>query len=237
MIGSKKWPVGKAEGSANSPKGKILIKDERKDMSERKQQKHQEQSAACEVENRTEIDIEEVENKATGESAKAGEVNADEAMSGDESESLKAELEEKTKQCAEYLEKLQRAAAEFDNFKKRTVKEKEALYADAVCDVICAFLPVLDNIERALAAITEDSSAQSLKDGVEMVFKQFWDVLKSIGVEQIAALNEQFDPMLHNAVMHVEDETVGHNVIVEEFQKGYIYQDKVIRYSMVKVAN
>ncbi len=202
-------------------------------MSERKQHK---QSETCEAENRTEIDIEEIENKATGETTKAGKVNADEAMSG-ESESLKAELEEKTKQCAEYLEKLQRTAAEFDNFKKRTVKEKEALYVDAVSDVICAFLPVLDNIERALSAISEDSSAQSLKDGVEMVFRQFWDALKCIGVEQIAALNEQFDPMRHNAVMHVEDETAGHNIIVEEFQKGYIYKDKVIRYSMVKVAN
>lgn len=191
-------------------------------MSERKQQK---QSETCEAGNRTEIDIEEIENK-----------NADEAMSG-ESESMKAELDEKTKQCAEYLEKLQRTVAEFDNFKKRTVKEKEALYVDAVSDVICAFLPVLDNVERALTAISEDSSAQSLKDGVDMVFRQFWDALKCIGVEQIAALNEQFDPMRHNAVMHVEDEAFGHNIIVEEFQKGYIYKDKVIRYSMVKVAN
>jgi len=215
-------------------------------MSERKQQKQQEQSATCEAENRKEVDIEEVENKAADKSAKAGdaktevvkteEVNADEAAPGD-SERLKAELDVKTKQCAEYLDKLQRIAAEFDNFKKRTVKEKEALYVDAVSDVICAFLPVLDNVERAIAAISEDSSAQSLKDGVEMVFKQFWDALKSIGVEQIDALNKQFDPMLHNAVMHVEDEAVGHNVIVEEFQKGYIYKDKVIRYSMVKVAN
>ncbi len=202
-------------------------------MSERKQHK---QAETCEAENRTEIDIDEVENKTTEKTVKAEEVNSDEAMSG-ESKGLKAELEEKTKQCVEYLEKLQRTAAEFDNFKKRTVKEKEALYVDAVSDVICAFLPVLDNIERALAAISEDSSAQSLKDGVEMVFRQFWDALKCIGVEEIPALNEQFDPMRHNAVMHVEDEVVGHNIIVEEFQKGYIYKDKVIRYSMVKVAN
>lgn len=150
---------------------------------------------------------------------------------------LREELEEKTKQCSDYFDKLQRTAAEFDNYKKRSVKEKESLYSDAVADVVGALLPVLDNVERALQAVCADSSAQSLKEGVEMVYKQFRDAFKEIGVEEIPAVDEQFDPMRHNAVMHVEDEALGHNIVVEEFQKGYIYKDKVIRYSMVKVAN
>ena len=155
----------------------------------------------------------------------------------EELEAVKSELEEQKKKCGEYLDRLQRTAAEFDNFKKRTVKEKEALYDDAVCDVIREFLPVIDNLERAQNAVSADSSAQSLKDGVEMVFKQFRDILKKIGVEEIKALNETFDPLLHNAVMHVEDESLGTSVIVEEFQKGYRYKDRVVRHSMVKVAN
>lgn len=154
-----------------------------------------------------------------------------------ELECVRCELEEKSKQCADYLDKLQRTAAEYDNFKKRSLKEKEALYAEAVGDVAGAFIPVMDNMERAMQAISADTSAQALKDGVEMVFKQFSEALKGIGVEEIKAINEQFDPMLHNAVMHVEDEAFGHNTVVEEFQKGYIYEEKVIRYSMVKVAN
>lgn len=163
---------------------------------------------------------------------------------GKELEALKSELKEaknelerNEKQCADYLERLQRMAAEFDNFKKRSIKEKESLYIDAVGDVAGAFIPVMDNVERALKAISADESSQTLKDGVEMVFKQFGDVLKNLGVEEIKAAGGQFDPMRHNAVMHVEDESLGHNIVIEEFQKGYIYKDKVIRYSMVKVAN
>lgn len=150
---------------------------------------------------------------------------------------VRTELEAKTKQCAEYLDKLQRTAAEYDNFKKRTAKEKEALYLDAVSEVAGTFIPVMDNVERALQAMTEEATVQTLKEGVEMVFKQLKDAFKCVGVEEIKALNEQFDPVLHNAVMHVEDEAFGANTVVEEFQKGYICKDKVIRYSMVKVAN
>ncbi len=164
------------------------------------------------------------------------EIDENEEMSK-ELDGVRKELEEKTRQCSEYFDKLQRTAAEFDNYKKRSVKEKESLFSDAVIDVVSALLPVLDNVERALQAVCADSSAQSLKEGVEMVYKQFKDAFKEIGVEEIPAVNEQFDPMRHNAVMHVEDETIGHNTVVEEFQKGYIYKDRVIRYSMVKVAN
>jgi molecular chaperone GrpE len=154
-----------------------------------------------------------------------------------ELEKVKSELENKTRQCEDYFDMLQRKAAEFDNFKKRSLKEKEALYVDAVADIVGAFIPVIDNIERALQAISSNDSAQSLKEGVEMVYKQFKDVLRNLGVDEIKALGGEFDPNLHNAAMHVEDDSFGRNMVVEEFQKGYIYKDRVIRYSMVKVAN
>lgn len=154
-----------------------------------------------------------------------------------EVEEIKAQFEEKSKQCEEYFEKLQRTAAEFDNFKKRTAREKEALYADATSDVVAAFLPVVDNLERALEAANSEANTNSLKDGVELVYRQFKDVFKKLNVEVIEAVGNEFDPNLHNAVSHIDDEEYGNNVIVEEFQKGYIYKDKVIRHSMVKVAN
>ena len=154
-----------------------------------------------------------------------------------EYEILKLELETKTKQCAEYMNLLQRSAAEFDNYKKRTIREKETLYADAVSDVVEAFLPVSDSVDRALNVLIKDSDVQVVKEGVELIKRQFNDVLKNIGVEEIVCLNENFDPKLHNAVMHVEDENYGENIVVEEFQKGYIFRDKVIRHSVVKVAN
>ncbi|NLK85922.1 MAG: nucleotide exchange factor GrpE [Clostridiaceae bacterium] len=205
-------------------------------MNEKKQHKNTEEYKA---ENAAEVDTavsggSDVTSGECGDASGAADV---EMAANDELDAVKKELEDKSKKCEEYLDKLQRTAAEFDNFKKRSVKEKEALYAEAVSDVICSFLPVIDNVERALQAISEDSSAQSLKDGVEMVFKQFGDALKNLGVEEIKALNETFDPMWHNAVMHVEDDSLGHSVVIEEFQKGYKYKDKVIRYSMVKVAN
>ncbi|MCX8131002.1 MAG: nucleotide exchange factor GrpE [Clostridia bacterium] len=155
---------------------------------------------------------------------------------------MKIQLKEKTKKCEEYMGMAQRMAAEFDNYKKRTAKEKEALYSDTVGEVISALLPVVDNFERAiLAAGKEDdpnkADVMALKNGIDMVFRQMKDVMKNLGVEEIKCVGEQFDPQLHNAVMHVEDETQGENVVVEEFQKGYMIKEKVIRHSMVKVAN
>jgi len=172
------------------------------------------------------IDNEETAQKTVGEAAVNQEIDK-----------LKSQLEEKTKQCEEYFNMLQRTAAEFDNYKKRTAKEKGAIYTDAVSDSVASFLPVVDNIERALQASANDADFQSLKDGIELVHRQFKEVMKNLGVEEIKALGEKFDPNLHNAVMHIEDSEFGENVVIEEFQKGYILKDKVIRYSMVKVAN
>ncbi len=150
---------------------------------------------------------------------------------------LKEKLKEKTKQCDEYMNLLQRKTAEFDNFRKRTIKEKECIYSDAVCEVVQAFLPVVDNFERAIQSLAKDDEVKNLKAGIELVFKQLKDAIKNLGVEEIVCANEKFNPDLHNAVMHVKDEQSGENTVLEEFQKGYVLKDKVIRHSMVKVAN
>jgi len=178
---------------------------------------------------------EEVNNEETNQNDNIPE--KEESACNQEMEQLKNELEEKSKKCEEYFNMLQRTAAEFDNYKKRTAKEKESIYTDATVDVIAAFLPVVDNIERAIAAFSNEIDAASLKEGVDLVYRQFKDVMGKLGVEEIKSVGEKFDPNLHNAVMHVEDPEYDESVIIEEFQKGYILKDRVIRYSMVKVAN
>jgi molecular chaperone GrpE len=156
-----------------------------------------------------------------------------------ELEKLRKQLEEKTKQCDEYFDVLQRTAAEYDNFRKRTAKEKEVLYSEALGDVIAAFLPVIDNIERALGACSQNNEEdeQSIKEGINLIYRQINDILEKLGVEKIKSVGEVFDPKVHDAVMHIEDESYEDGIVVEEFQKGYIYKDKVIRHSVVKVAN
>ena len=127
-----------------------------------------------------------------------------------------------------------RILAEFDNYKKRSQKEKESLYSSVLSDVIEVMLPVVDNLENALKAETQD---ENYKQGIELVLKQFKDVLKSKGVEEIPAVGETFDPELHEAVSSVQDDTKGEKEIVQEYRKGYKLGHKVIRHSMVVVAN
>ena len=160
--------------------------------------------------------------------------NADE--SEDSKDSEKSELDKANEQIAALSDKLIRNAAEFDNYKKRTAREKEDFYKSAVCETVAPLLPVLDNLERAVAAAEDSGESDSVLDGVKMVKKQFEDALKSIGVEPIEAIGEQFDPEKHNAVM-TADSDEDENTVLEEFQKGYIYRDKVVRHSMVKVSN
>ncbi len=148
------------------------------------------------------------------------------------------ELSKTKEQLKESEEKYLRLFAEFDNFKKRTAKEKDARYADALIDTAGEFLPVLDNLERAMDTEAVSDDAKAIKDGVEMIKKQMADVLTKLKITEIKAVGEEFDPNLHNAVMHEENETVTENTVVEEFIKGYIYDnDRVVRHSMVKVAN
>jgi molecular chaperone GrpE len=131
-------------------------------------------------------------------------------------------------------ERYLRLMAEFDNYKKRSAKERENIYTDVRVDTVTKFLPVFDNLERAMKTETAD---EAFKKGVEMTFNQLMDVFKKLGVEEIESVGKPFDPAVHNAVMHVEDAERGENEIVEEFQKGFRIGDKVIRHSMVKVAN
>ena len=154
--------------------------------------------------------------------------------SGGETKKLKEELAALQKQVEEIQNRYVRLAAEYDNYKKRTARELDARYADAKSDVLKTILPVIDNFERGLAMETEDAA---YKEGVELIFKQFLDLLNQHGVTEIEAQGKVFDPELHNAVMHVEDENAGENEIVEVFMKGYKQGDKVLRHSMVKVAN
>ena len=131
-------------------------------------------------------------------------------------------------------EKYLRTLAEYDNYRKRTIKEKESIYPEAKAVVVEKFLPVLDNFQRAIESA---ENKDAFYEGVVMLKKQMDEVLTALGVEEIKAVGEEFNPEFHNAVMHVEDEETGENIIVEEFQKGYKIGDRVIRHSMVKVAN
>lgn len=155
---------------------------------------------------------------------------------GTEAEKKDSELESALSQVAGLSDKLMRTAAEFDNYKKRTAREKDEYYKNAVCDTIAQLLPVLDNLERAVSAAEDAGETGSVLDGIKMVQKQFCDALTSIGVEAIDAMGQEFDPERHNAVMTGEGGDK-ENTVIEEFQKGYLYKDKVIRHSMVKVSN
>ena len=146
------------------------------------------------------------------------------------------EIAELTKKLSEADDKYIRLYAEYDNFRKRSQKEKEGTYADAYIDALTQILPILDNLERA-AAYGGDDAEHPLAKGLELTLKSFYETLEKMGVSEIPALGEKFDPNVHNAVMHVDDESFGENEVIEVFMKGYAKGDKVLRYSMVKVAN
>lgn len=149
----------------------------------------------------------------------------------------KEKKDKKDEQIAELTDKVKRQLAEFENFRNRTEKEKSQMYAVGARDVIEKILPVVDNFERGIKAIPEEEKESAVADGMEKIYKQLMTVLTDLGVTPIEAVGQEFDPNLHNAVMHVEDEELGENVVAEEFQKGYQYRDAVLRHSMVKVAN
>ena len=144
------------------------------------------------------------------------------------------QMEQLAKVLAEANDKYLRLAAEYDNYRKRTAREKEHVYSDAKADTVKPFLEVLDNLERGLSQFEEGDPH---RQGMEMICRQFMTVLEKLGVQQIEALGQPFDPARHNAVMHVEDESAGENTVVEVFQQGYALGDKVLRFAMVKVAN
>jgi molecular chaperone GrpE len=147
---------------------------------------------------------------------------------------LKLQEDKFKKQIDELTDRLKRSLAEFDNFRKRTDKEKSSMYEIGARDIVEKILPVLDNFERGLASAPE---GDKFAEGIQMIYKQLVTALTDAGVKPIEAVGKPFDPELHNAVMHVEDAELGENIVVEEFQKGYLYRDHVVRHSMVKVAN
>lgn len=145
--------------------------------------------------------------------------------------------DKKDEQIEELTDRLKRNMAEFDNFRKRTEKEKAAMYEIGAKDIIEKILPVVDNFERGLATIPDGEEKSAFAEGMDMIYKQLMKMLEEAGCKPIEAVGQPFDPNFHNAVMHVEDDSLGENVVADEFQKGYLYRDSVVRHSMVKVAN
>ena len=210
---------------------------------ENKQEKSQEDMVKEAVEeakkSAAETESEEAEAEETEETS-------EEAGSGDAKEDTEKKTgkklfgkkkDKKDEKIEELTDKLTRQMAEFDNFRKRTEKEKSQMYEVGAKDIIEKILPVVDNFERGLDAIKEEEKEDPFVQGMEKVYKHLVTTLEGIEVKPIEAVGQPFDPNFHNAVMHVEDENFGENIVAEEFQKGYTYRDSVVRHSMVKVAN
>lgn len=190
---------------------------------------------ANDKENNEVILDEEVKNET---STKGKKSNSKKNLAADKADEyiarLNNDLLEQKKLADEYYDSLKRNMADFDNYKKRIIKEKESIYVTTVSDIVENLLPVLDNFENALGHKSKDTEFET---GMEMIYNQIKDVIKGYGVEEIKCLKSEFDPMLHEAVMHVDDETFGEKEVIEVFRKGYKIKDKVIRHAMVKVAN
>lgn len=174
------------------------------------------------------------ETDQTGETAAPQETKEDGA-SVQPGEDLQQKLEEANRQLKKQKDLLLRTAAEYDNYRKRTAREKDALYGEATASAVLEILTVVDSLERALEQ--KDCSAEDMRKGVELVYKQMQSALEKLHVEEMGREGETFDPAFHNAISHVEDENSGENVIVKVFQKGYKIGDRVIRHAMVQVAN
>ena len=176
----------------------------------------------------------------TAETAENADAEASEADSEDPDKKksfFKKKKDKKDEQIEELTDKVKRQMAEFDNFRKRTEKEKSQMYDMGAKTIVEKILPVIDNFERGLAAVPEDNKEDAFVVGMDKIYRQMLTVLEEAGVKPIEAVGAEFDPNFHNAAMHVEDETLGENVVAEELQKGYMYRDTVVRHSMVKVAN
>ena len=200
------------------------------------EQKAEEAREAAETVEETAEAAAEATEETAEEAAEAVEEVMEEAAEAVE-EAVADKPDEKDQALAEAREKYQRLFAEFDNFRKRTEKEKAARYDMGAKYMVEKILPVLDNFELAFKNIPEEEQGSSFVDGMDKIHKLFLKTLEDAGVKPIEAEGCEFNPDFHNAVMHVEDESVGENIVVEELQKGYMYKDSVVRYSMVKVAN
>lgn len=209
----------------------------------------QEEQAAPEEEAKKASEAEEAEagaekavkEEASQEPEEAAKEEAAEEAAGEAAAEKKGFFKKKKDPRDEKIEELtdrvKRQMAEFENFRKRTEKEKSTMYEMGARDIIEKMLPVLDNLERGIAAIPEEYKGTALAEGMDKICRQFQKTLEDAGVKNIEAVGKEFDPNFHNAVMHVDDESLGENVVAEELQKGYMYRDSVVRHSMVKVAN
>lgn len=172
----------------------------------------------------------EKEQTSAGPSASEQE-NQTQQQAGQPQESKEQQLQT---QLDELNDRLLRTMAEYDNYRKRSIKEKDAIYPQAKADTVEKFLPIIDNFERAMQAECTD---EAFKKGMEMIFQSFMKTMTDLSVEEIGKVGEQFNPDLHNAVMHIEDEALGENVVAQVLQKGYRIGERVVRYAMVQVAN
>ena len=209
-------------------------------------------------ENKREFDESIVEENTSGSSSEeeqqeeVSEETVDEAAAEEEKEesgestaggkkksarALEIELKKSQEKVADLTDKYQRLMAEFENARKRTAKEQSRMYDVGAKEVLAKLLPVVDNFERGLDALSDEEKEDAFAQGIEKIYQQLMAVFEEIGVKAMDAAGKEFDPEYHNAVMHVEDEELGENLVVEEFQKGYMYKDSVLRHSMVKVAN
>ena len=208
------------------------------------EQTEADEKAAEETGDERDNEVESEADAATKEDAESEEIADEaEAKNSDESKSEKKifgkknKKDKKDEKIEELTDRLTRQMAEFDNFRKRTEKEKSQMYEIGAKDIIDKILPVVYNFERGLDGVKEEEKNDPFIQGMEMVYKQLMTKLEGVGVKPIEAVGKEFNPDFHNAVMHVEDENFGENIVAEEFQKGYMYRDSVVRHSMVKVAN
>ena len=197
----------------------------------------EETDCAEEADTSAEEDAAEEEDSGEPSEEESEEEGQEEEKKGRKLFGKKNKKDKKDEKIEELTDRLTRQMAEFDNFRKRTDKEKSQMYEIGAKDIINKILPVVDNFERGLAAVPEEEKKNPILEGMEKVYKQLMTTLEEVGVKPIEAVGQEFNPDFHNAVMHVEDEELGENIIAEEFQKGYTYHDSVVRHSMVKVAN
>ena len=197
----------------------------------------EETDCAEEADTSAEEDAAEEEDSGEPSEEESEEEGQDEEKKGRKLFGKKNKKDKKDEKIEELTDRLTRQMAEFDNFRKRTDKEKSQMYEIGAKDIINKILPVVDNFERGLAAVPEEEKKNPILEGMEKVYKQLMTTLEEVGVKPIEAVGQEFNPDFHNAVMHVEDEELGENIIAEEFQKGYTDRDSVVRHSMVKVAN
>ena len=210
-------------------------------MAEENMEKNMEEAAEEVTDNKTETGQNTETDQNVEEAAAESVKEEKEETAQEEKKDKKFWKKEKKDKNAELVEeltdKVKRQMAEFENFRKRSEKEKAGMFEMGAKSVIEQILPVIDNFERGLAAVPEEAKADPFGEGMEKIYRQFMDTMDKLNVKPIEAVGTEFNPDFHNAVMHVEDEEAGENVVVEEFQKGYLYKDQVVRHSMVKVAN